>query len=79
MDRLREGWEKNGIGWQTDTMPSKVEGCTNVILYYGSSTYSVDEMRTLLDWLVDQAQQMQIPIPLSKKDEEDLLERWGKK
>ena len=50
-----------------------------VRLYYGSSTYTVDEMRVLLDWLVDQAEQMQIPIPLSKKEEEELLERWGKR
>ena len=39
VERLRAGWEKNGIGWQTDVLPSKLPGCTNVILYYGSSTY----------------------------------------
>jgi hypothetical protein len=39
VERLREAWQRNGIGWQTETMPSKLEGCTNVILYYGSSTY----------------------------------------
>jgi hypothetical protein len=36
-------------------------------------------MRLVLDWLLDEAEQMQIPIPLSKADEERLLERWGKK
>ena len=39
VDRLRSGWEKNGDGWQTDIRPSKLPGCTNVILYYGSSVY----------------------------------------
>jgi hypothetical protein len=47
-------------------------------LYYGSSTYTVEEMRVLLDWLVDQAEQMEIQIPLSRKEQERLLEQWGK-
>ena len=38
VQKLCEGWKHNGLGWQTDTVPSKIEGCTNVILYYGSST-----------------------------------------
>ena len=43
---------KNGIGWQTDRFPSKIEGCTNVILYYGSSTYDSAQMSRLLDLIV---------------------------
>ena len=48
VERLCEGWSKNGIGWQTETFPSKIEGCTNVILYYGSSTYDSAQMNRLL-------------------------------
>ena len=54
-------------------------GHKTVNLYYGSSTYTVDEMRVLIDWLLDQCSQMELPIPLSKKEEEELLERWGKR
>ena len=39
VDKLTESWQNNGIGWVTDTMPSKLDGCKTVILYYGSSTY----------------------------------------
>lgn len=46
--RLCEGWSQNGIGWQTDTFPSKIKGCTNVILYYGSSTYDTAQMSRLI-------------------------------
>ena len=49
VERLCEGWSKNGIGWQTETFQSKIEGCTNVILYYGSSTYDTAQMKRLLD------------------------------
>ena len=52
VERLCEGWGRNGIGWTTDTFPSKIEGCTNVILYYGSSTYTTDQMSRLIDHIV---------------------------
>ena len=61
VERLREGWSKNGIGWQTDTFPSKLEGCTNVILYYGSSTYDTAQMSRLLDLIVQDCKEFGIP------------------
>jgi hypothetical protein len=61
VDRLCEGWSKNGIGWQTDTMPSKIEGCTNVILYYGSSTYDSAQMSRLLDLITQDCKLQGIP------------------
>lgn len=60
VDRLRQGWEQNGIGWQTDTMPSKLKGCTNVILYYGSSTYDTQQMGLLIDHIVQDAKALGI-------------------
>ena len=35
--------------------------------------------KVILDWLIDQAEQMELKIPLSKKEEQELLERWGMK
>lgn len=52
VDRLCDGWRRNGIGWQTETMPSKLDGCTNVILFYGSSVYDTRQMSLLLDCLI---------------------------
>lgn len=60
VDRLRQGWEQNGIGWQTDIMPSKLKGCTNVILYYGSSTYDTQQMSLLIDHIVQDAKALGI-------------------
>ena len=80
LDEVRRRWESNGEGWLfeiKDNAPSP--GRKLCHLYFGSSTYTVDEMRVLLDWLVDQCEQMQISIPLSKQREEELLERWGHK
>lgn len=72
-------WTCNGIGWFTEIVDDAGTGHKWVNLYYGTSTYTADEFRNVLDWLIDEAQQMEIPIPLSKKDEEELLERWGRR
>jgi hypothetical protein len=56
LERLRSGWEAHGIGWQTETFPSKVKGCTNVTLYYGSSTYDSAQMGALIDHLIQDAE-----------------------
>lgn len=78
VDRLCDGWGKNGIGWQTETFPSKLEGCTNVILYYGSSTYDSAQMARLLDLIIQdcQTQGIQTETP----DEiESMKALWGEK
>lgn len=56
-EKLCEGWRHNGIGWQTDTFQSKLEGCTNVVLYYGSSTYDTAQMSRLIDLVVQECKQ----------------------
>jgi len=79
LDDVRRRWEDHGAGWFMEVIDNAAPGRKLVHMYFGSSTYTVDEMKTLLDWLVDEAEQMQIPIPLSKKEEAEMLERWGKR
>lgn len=79
LETIRSRWSSRGVGWFLDIVDDAGIGKKLIHLYYGSSTYSVDEMRLLLDWLVDQAEQMEIKIPLSKKEAERLLEQWGKR
>ncbi len=55
VSRLVEGWEHNGLGWFADTVKSKIPGCTNVVLYYGSSVYDTKQMSALIDALVTEA------------------------
>ena len=54
VEKLCENWCKNGLGWQADTIPSKIDGCTNVILYYGSSTYDTAQMSRLISNIVEE-------------------------
>ena len=34
VEKFRQAWSKNGLGWITETTKSKLEGFTNVITYY---------------------------------------------
>lgn len=72
-----KGWERNGIGWQTEVMPSKLEGCSNVKIYYGSSTYDTKQMSRLIDLVVQECKDAGIetmpPDELAR-----LLEEWGR-
>ena len=76
-DNMQEAWCKHGIGWVTDAFPSKLPGCTNVILYYGSSCYDTKQMSRLIDLIVEDCKEQGIetatPAELAL-----LKEEWGK-
>lgn len=77
VEALRSGWQAHGVGWITDTMPSKLEGCTNVILYYGSSTYDTAQMSRLIDLLVMEAKELGIETA-TPQELDRLREEWAK-
>ena len=43
-------------------MPSKIPGCTNVVLYYGSSTYDTKQMASLIDAVVEACKSVDIDV-----------------
>ena len=73
---IRESWEQKGIGWVTDTIPSKLEGCTNVVVYYGSSTYDTRQMSTLIDHLVQDAKALGIETDTPERIKQ-LEQEWA--
>ena len=78
VERLCEGWLRNGLGWQADTFPSKIEGCTNVILYYGSSTYDTAQMSRLIEHIVQDCHAVGIETR-TPSEIANLLSMWGEK
>ena len=76
VEKLIKAWEKNGLGWIAETTPSKLEGCTNAILYYGSSTYESRQMSRLIDQMVqdckEQGIQTETPAEIAR-----MCEAWG--
>lgn len=75
VEKLRSGWEHNGLGWVTDTTPSKLEGCTNVILYYGSSTYDTKQMARLIDLVITECKEQGIET-MTPEELARLKEDW---
>lgn len=77
VEKLRRGWERNGLGWLTDTTDSKIVGCTNVILYYGSSTYDTAQMSRLVDLIIQDCKGCEIET-LPPERLSAMVEEWGK-
>lgn len=73
---LCDGWQRNGIGWQTETFPSKLDGCTNVTLYYGSSTYDTAQMSRLINNIVEECKLQGIETK-SQAELDSLLGSWS--
>ena len=75
VQKLCDGWSKNGIGWQTEIMDSKIDGCKNVVLYYGSSTFDTKQMSRLIDNIVQDCKAVGIET-LTPQQLDALKEDW---
>lgn len=79
VETFQKRWKSKGIGWFAEIVDdSKIPGYKLVFAYYGSSTYDVPSMSRLLEYLKDEMENMELPIPLSKAEEERLLSEWPK-
>lgn len=78
VDTLCKNWSEHGIGWLTEKSKSKIPGCTNVTLWYGSSVYNVKQMNILVDSLIQDAEDLGIPT-MTPEETDKLLRQWGKK
>ena len=59
--KFAEIWSAKGIGWLCEKMPSKIDGCVNAVLYYGSSAYDTEQMSNLISLLVEDCKALGIP------------------
>ena len=68
--KFKKIWQQNGIGWMTKTINP-----LTVLAYAGSSTYSKQEMARLIDFLVEEAKNLDIDVK-PKEEIDALLESW---
>lgn len=73
-----KGWTRKGQGWQVDIEPSKIPGCTNIVVYYGSSVYTTAQMSELINKLVQECNNLGIPT-LTEEEITRSLAYWQKK
>lgn len=76
VDDFRRAWERNGTGWLTEAIPSKLEGCVNVVCYYGSSTYDSAQMSRLIEMVVQDCKENNIET-LTPNEIAAMTAAWG--
>lgn len=74
-DDLARIWEKNGLGWQAERFPSKLPGCVNLVLHYGSSVYDTHQMSVFIDRIVQDCKALDIET-LTERELSLLKEGW---
>lgn len=75
-DRLVSGWASNGLGWFAEQGESRLTGCVNVTLYYGSSVYDTDQMSRLIDYIIEDCRALEIET-LPPEKLAAMKEEWG--
>lgn len=73
--RLNALWAQKGLGWVTEPFPSKVPGCVNVRLHYGSSAFDTKQMSVFIDHLVEEARALGIETR-PEAEVKSMLEAW---
>lgn len=68
-------WEEKGLGWVCDTSESKFEGMIDVIAYYGTSSYNTKQMAYFIDYVVEEAKNLEIET-LTPDEIERLKNLW---
>ena len=76
VDQLCKAWCSRGIGWMYDRTKSKLKGCSNLTLYYGSSVYDTKQMAALIDDVVQDCQAVGIETKTPAQIEK-MLALWG--
>lgn len=76
-DEIMTTWNHKGIGWFAEKVDDcKIPGCVKLCLYYGSSTYTTDEMSRLLDSVIQEAEDYGVEI-ISPSDLALIKEEWA--
>lgn len=63
VEKWISNWQTKGIGWVCDILgESKLDGYTNVVTYYGSSTYDSLQMSRLINLIQEDCKQYGIEV-----------------
>lgn len=60
-DGLIKSWSIKGVGWIAEKI-SENNGLTDILLYAGSSTYTTEQMARLINYLIDECEELGVEI-----------------
>lgn len=69
-------WTSGHLGRQIETRESKLEGCTTVLAYYGSSDFDQSQMSRLIDNCIQDCKSVGIEY-IPEEQAALLVEEWG--
>ena len=76
VDKWIANWQERGVGWICETLgESKLPGYTNVVSYYGSSTYDSLQMSRFVSLIVRECQSHGIET-MTPQELSILMEGW---
>lgn len=71
---IRTGWERQGLGWKTEAIQRR-GNLLDVRLYYGTSSYNKEQMRRVIDAVVEDCKDMEIETR-TPEEIESMLAAW---
>lgn len=78
VDTWQKNWKNKGLGWICESIgESKLRGYTNMICFYGSSTYDSKQMSRLIDLCVQDCKAQDIDT-MTEQERSLLLDQWAK-
>lgn len=69
-------WEDRGLGWLCERSETKIAGLVDVIAYYGTSSYNTKQMAGFIDYIVQEAKELDIET-LTPDEIERLKTSWA--
>lgn len=76
LNHFREIWEQGHVGRFVEEMPSKIKGCTNLMVYTGSSDFNTADMSRLIELIVQDCKENDIPT-YNQEELDRLCNEWG--
>lgn len=68
-------WERIGLGWFSKYFYKPIDGIVHARMYYGSSVYNTQAMSILIDYIVQEAKELDIET-LTPNQLADLKSQW---
>ncbi len=76
IEHWKNCWRAKGTGWISEELTDNYDGTVEMINYYGSSFYSVEEMAHLIDLVVQDCKELGIET-IPPEELERLKNMWG--
>ncbi len=68
-------WTEKGLGWICEKSETKIAGLVDIVAYYGTSSYNTKQMANFIDYIVQEAKELNIET-LTPAEIEKLKIEW---